>query len=38
MNQSNNHLELIDLEKRYGDTVAVRGCLISFPTAILMPM
>ncbi|MGA0182549.1 MAG: ABC transporter ATP-binding protein [Candidatus Puniceispirillaceae bacterium] len=29
MNQSNNHLELIDLEKRYGDTVAVRGINLS---------
>ena len=31
MNQSNNHLELIDLEKRYGDTVAVRGINLSLP-------
>jgi len=29
MNQSNNHLELIDLEKRYGDTFAVRGINLS---------
>ncbi|NCW30159.1 MAG: ABC transporter ATP-binding protein [Alphaproteobacteria bacterium] len=31
MNQSNNHLELIDLEKHYGDTVAVRGINLSLP-------
>jgi len=31
MNQSNNRLELIDLEKRYGDTVAVRGINLSLP-------
>jgi len=31
MIQSNNHLELIDLEKRYGDTVAVRGINLSLP-------
>jgi putative spermidine/putrescine transport system ATP-binding protein len=31
MKQSNNHLELIDLEKRYGDTVAVRGINLSLP-------
>jgi len=31
MNQSNNHLELIDLEKRYGNTVAVRGINLSLP-------
>jgi putative spermidine/putrescine transport system ATP-binding protein len=31
MNQLNNHLKLIDLEKRYGDTVAVRGINLSLP-------
>jgi len=31
MNQLNNHLELIDLEKRYGDTLAVRGINLSLP-------
>jgi putative spermidine/putrescine transport system ATP-binding protein len=31
MNQANNHLKLIDLEKRYGDTVAVRGINLSLP-------
>jgi len=31
MNQSNNHLDLIDLEKRYGETVAVRGINLSLP-------
>jgi len=31
MNQSDNHLELIDLEKCYGDTVAVRGINLSLP-------
>ena len=31
MNQSNNHLDLIDLEKRYGETIAVRGINLSLP-------
>jgi putative spermidine/putrescine transport system ATP-binding protein len=31
MNQSNNHLDLIDLEKRYGETLAVRGINLSLP-------
>ena len=31
MNQSNNHLNLIDLEKRYGETLAVRGINLSLP-------
>lgn len=31
MNQLKNHLELIDLEKRYGDTLAVRGINLSLP-------
>ena len=31
MNQLNNHLDLIDLEKRYGETVAVRGINLSLP-------
>ncbi len=31
MNQPKNHLDLIDLEKRYGDTLAVRGINISLP-------
>ena len=31
MNQPNNHLDLIDLEKRYGETVAVRGINLSLP-------
>jgi len=31
MNQLNNHLELIDLEKRYGDTLAVRGINLLLP-------
>ena len=31
MDQLNNHLELIDLEKRYGDTLAVRGINLSLP-------
>ena len=31
MNQPNNHLDLIDLEKRYGETLAVRGINLSLP-------
>ena len=31
MNQSKNHLDLIDLEKRYGETLAVRGINLSLP-------
>jgi len=31
MNQLNNHLDLIDLEKRYGETLAVRGINLSLP-------
>ena len=31
MSQSNNHLDLIDLEKRYGETLAVRGINLSLP-------
>ena len=31
MNQPNNHLDLIDLEKRYGETLAVRGVNLSLP-------
>jgi putative spermidine/putrescine transport system ATP-binding protein len=31
MNQLKNHLELIDLEKRYGETLAVRGINLSLP-------
>ena len=31
MSQSNNHLNLIDLEKRYGETLAVRGINLSLP-------
>ena len=31
MSQSNNHLDLIDLEKRYGETLAVRGVNLSLP-------
>ena len=31
MNQPNNHLDLIDLEKRYGETIAVRGINLSLP-------
>lgn len=31
MNQLKNHLDLIDLEKRYGETVAVRGINLSLP-------
>ena len=31
MNQANNHLDLIDLEKRYGETLAVRGINLSLP-------
>ena len=31
MNQLKNHLDLIDLEKRYGETLAVRGINLSLP-------
>lgn len=31
MNQLKNHLDLIDLEKRYGETFAVRGVDLSLP-------
>ena len=31
MNQPHNHLDLIDLEKRYGETLAVRGINLSLP-------
>ena len=31
MNQPKNHLDLIDLEKRYGETLAVRGINLSLP-------
>jgi putative spermidine/putrescine transport system ATP-binding protein len=31
MNQVKNHLDLIDLEKRYGETLAVRGINLSLP-------
>ena len=31
MNQPNNHLDLIDLERRYGETLAVRGINLSLP-------
>ena len=31
MTQPNNHLDLIDLEKRYGETLAVRGINLSLP-------
>ena len=31
MNQPKNHLDLIDLEKRYGETLAVRGVNLSLP-------
>ena len=31
MNQMKNHLDLIDLEKRYGETLAVRGINLSLP-------
>ena len=31
MNQPNNHLDLINLEKRYGETLAVRGINLSLP-------
>ena len=31
MAQPNNHLDLIDLEKRYGETLAVRGINLSLP-------
>ena len=31
MNQLKNHLDLIDLEKRYGETLAVRGISLSLP-------
>ena len=31
MNQPDNHLDLIDLEKHYGETVAVRGINLSLP-------
>ena len=31
MTQPNNHLDLIDLEKRYGETHAVRGINLSLP-------
>ena len=31
MNQSKNHLDLTDLEKRYGETLAVRGINLSLP-------
>ena len=31
MNQLKNHLALIDLEKRYGETLAVRGINLSLP-------
>ena len=31
MNQLKNHLDLIDLEKRYGETLAVRGVNLSLP-------
>jgi putative spermidine/putrescine transport system ATP-binding protein len=31
MNQLKNHLNLIDLEKRYGETLAVRGINLSLP-------
>ena len=31
MNQLKNHLDLIDLEKRYGETLAVRGLNLSLP-------
>ena len=31
MNQLKNHLDLIDLEKRYGETLAVRGFNLSLP-------
>jgi putative spermidine/putrescine transport system ATP-binding protein len=31
MNRPNNHLDLIDLEKRYGETLAVRGINLSLP-------
>ena len=31
MNQLNNHLDLIDLEKRYGETLAVRGINLYLP-------
>ena len=31
MNQPKNHLDLIDLEKRYGETIAVRGINLSLP-------
>jgi putative spermidine/putrescine transport system ATP-binding protein len=31
MKQPNNHLDLIDLEKRYGETLAVRGINLSLP-------
>jgi len=31
MNQLKNHLDLIDLEKRYGETFAVRGINLSLP-------
>ncbi|MGB2344748.1 MAG: ABC transporter ATP-binding protein, partial [Candidatus Puniceispirillaceae bacterium] len=31
MNKPKNHLDLIDLEKRYGETLAVRGINLSLP-------
>jgi putative spermidine/putrescine transport system ATP-binding protein len=31
MNQLKNHLDLIDLEKKYGETLAVRGINLSLP-------